>query len=241
MDEAIGDILILPDIHGRTFWKKAVERIDEYDKVVFLGDYLDPYRHERITADDALDNFHEILAFTHANEDKVVLLLGNHDMHYVSLEYAFLAQSSRYDLDRAYEYRQLFEEHRQLFSLAWETLWKGKRVLFTHAGVSEGWYEANKRVIGEMNSENLNRLLDTIEGIHALGQIGYERGGMHRWGSMVWGDVYEFAIHKSFPDVYQVFGHSQQRSGPLNGSNWACLDCRRAFRLSAVMERFANR
>lgn len=229
-----GDILILPDIHGRAFWEEAVTETIKYDKVVFLGDYLDPYDHEGIMSDDALDNFHNILAFAHANEDKVVLLLGNHDMHYVSLEYAYLAQSSRYDKDRAYAYHQLFEEHRQLFTLAWETLWKGRRVLFTHAGVSDGWYQANKKVIGEMNSDNLNHLLDTIEGIQALGQIGYERGGRHRWGSMVWADVYELALSKPFPDVYQVFGHSQQRSTPLKGNNWVCLDCRRAFRLSEL-------
>lgn len=34
------NILIIPDVHGRTFWKYA---IDKYDKVIFLGDYLDPY------------------------------------------------------------------------------------------------------------------------------------------------------------------------------------------------------
>ena len=35
-------ILIIPDVHGRSFWKKAVETGD-YEKVVFLGDYADPY------------------------------------------------------------------------------------------------------------------------------------------------------------------------------------------------------
>jgi hypothetical protein len=30
-------VIILPDIHGRTFWKYALEHIDEFDKVIFLG------------------------------------------------------------------------------------------------------------------------------------------------------------------------------------------------------------
>ena len=43
-------ILILPDIHGRPFWKDAVEKhFDECDKIVFLGDYLDAYPNEEIT------------------------------------------------------------------------------------------------------------------------------------------------------------------------------------------------
>ena len=36
-------LLIIPDIHGRSFWKKAVEEnIDRVSKVIFIGDYLDP-------------------------------------------------------------------------------------------------------------------------------------------------------------------------------------------------------
>ena len=30
------EILIIPDVHGRDFWKEAIERKD-YEKVVFLG------------------------------------------------------------------------------------------------------------------------------------------------------------------------------------------------------------
>ena len=33
-------ILIIPDIHGRTFWKVAIDS-GEYGKVIFLGDYVD--------------------------------------------------------------------------------------------------------------------------------------------------------------------------------------------------------
>ena len=46
-------ILIIPDVHGRLFWKKAVETGD-YEKVVFLGDYVDPYELEGITDEEAL-------------------------------------------------------------------------------------------------------------------------------------------------------------------------------------------
>lgn len=44
-------ILIIPDVHGRTFWKYAIDNIDKYDKVIFLGDYLDPYFWEVISFD----------------------------------------------------------------------------------------------------------------------------------------------------------------------------------------------
>ena len=62
-------VIILPDIHGRTFWKYALEHIDEFDKVIFLGDYLDPYPHEGITFDESVENFKEILEFKKNNID----------------------------------------------------------------------------------------------------------------------------------------------------------------------------
>ena len=71
-------VLIVPDVHGRKFWHKAMEMIDEVDQVVFLGDYLDPYSREGITFEDALIEFEEILDFKKAYPDKVVLLVGNH-------------------------------------------------------------------------------------------------------------------------------------------------------------------
>ncbi|MDE5880282.1 MAG: hypothetical protein K2H60_01000 [Muribaculaceae bacterium] len=41
------DIIVIPDLHGRTFWKEAVEKYPDAD-TIFLGDYLDPYPNEGI-------------------------------------------------------------------------------------------------------------------------------------------------------------------------------------------------
>lgn len=71
-------ILVCGDIHGRKFWKKPCENIEPYDKVIFLGDYLDPYDFEHISVPQAIVNFEDILELKKNNMDKVVLLLGNH-------------------------------------------------------------------------------------------------------------------------------------------------------------------
>ena len=40
-------ILVVPDVHGHTFWKEPVNKyIDQVDRIVFLEDYLDPFRYE---------------------------------------------------------------------------------------------------------------------------------------------------------------------------------------------------
>lgn len=59
----INKVIIVPDVHGRTFWRLAKEKVDEVDKIVFLGDYLDPYPAEGITTEDAIKEFEEIIEF----------------------------------------------------------------------------------------------------------------------------------------------------------------------------------
>ena len=79
------NILVIPDIHGRTFWKEPIVYKDEFDHIIFLGDYFDPYSNELITQQDAIENFKELInSFTEEElEYKVEFLLGNHDGHYL--------------------------------------------------------------------------------------------------------------------------------------------------------------
>ena len=56
------DLLIIPDVHGRTFWREAVNTL-QYAHIVFLGDYTDPYPSEGISQEDAYDNFADIIEF----------------------------------------------------------------------------------------------------------------------------------------------------------------------------------
>lgn len=105
-------ILIIPDVHGRTFWKYAIDNIDKYDKVIFLGDYLDPYFWEVISFDFAISNFKEIIKFKRDNMDKVILLKGNHDWHYISLQFM---NCSRLNYGKRSEMNQLFQDNSDLF------------------------------------------------------------------------------------------------------------------------------
>ena len=59
-------ILIIPDVHGRTFWKEAINKFPKNEfpnmEIIFLGDYLDPYTgYEDINKEQAYDNFKEII------------------------------------------------------------------------------------------------------------------------------------------------------------------------------------
>lgn len=225
-----GKILIIPDVHGRTFWKKALDT-GEYEKVIFLGDYVDPYEFEGITSEMALDNFKSIIAYKQQNTDKVVLLLGNHDLHYFSEYYYELAGGSRYNPFLAMTLHRLFWDNRQLFQLAWETELGDKHYLFSHAGITQTWLSENVEQIGKPDAWHLNRLIQTNEGLEALAQVGRLRGGYYESGSMVWADVDELAMSDPLPNCYQVVGHTMQLDSPIITDKFACLDCRMAFSL----------
>ena len=72
-------ILIIPDVHGRRFWRDAIES-DDYDKVIFLGDYVDPYPNEGIGSFTAQEGLERIILYHDEHPDKVVLPTHNNSM-----------------------------------------------------------------------------------------------------------------------------------------------------------------
>ena len=237
-------MLIIPDIHGRNFWKNAIEKhFDNTSKAVFLGDFLDSYPWEEITRKDAIRNFEEIINLKSEYKDKVILLIGNHDGPYIDKRN--FHTRPRYDSSNAYHIEGMFHSHRSLFQLAHEEYINGKRYLFTHAGLIPQWYERYKDLIGELTVPNLNRLLGNPKGMQALCEVTRYRGGYDKYGSIVWLDVHDMTdaiqlslevegktVNDDLPWEYQVFGHSQQEEHPIITKEFACLDCRKAFILT---------
>lgn len=223
-------ILIIPDVHGRSFWKEAVESGD-YEKVVFLGDYTDPYQWEGISEEDAIDNFLLIIEYKEKNPDRVVLLLGNHDLHYYSEHFYELTEGSRYNALAAVFLQCLFQDNSNLFQLTWETDWGNRHYLFSHAGITQSWLKRNNDLIGKPDAQHLNHLVMTDEGLESLAQVGEIRFGDYPSGSIVWADSDELAVSDALPGIYQIVGHTQQINGPVITDKFACLDCRAAFSL----------
>jgi len=230
--------LIVPDVHGRTFWKEAVSRYPDIP-VVFLGDYLDPYRNriEKISSQFALRNFQEILEYKCLHDDNVTLLLGNHDLHYFSYD----ADCSRKDLFLAEEIGQLFSKNLSMFRIATWMQTENNQVLFTHAGILSGWW--NMR-FPSIPPDSCQSICDTLNDemtrrsflVQLVMDYSWERGGVMEYGSPVWADVDEFmtndAVSTLPKEIYQIFGHTQQIENPVFGERYCCLDCRRAFLLT---------
>jgi predicted MPP superfamily phosphohydrolase len=128
-------IICIGDVHGRTHWKKIVEEEKDADKIVFIGDYWDSWQ---VKFEQQRSNFLEILELKRSMPDKVVLLLGNHDYHYVQ----YGEQYSGYQADHADEIGFIVRE--ALKEKLIQTAYSDGKYLFTHAGVTNTWLEDNK-------------------------------------------------------------------------------------------------
>ena len=221
-------ILIVPDVHGRAFWHRALELVDQVDQIVFLGDYLDPYSHEGISFDLALEEFNKILEFKKEYPDLITLLVGNHDMHYIIKDFMDCSRRNTAMLDQLHK---LYNSNLDLFNLIHiEDDW-----LFSHSGVYKGWMDKY-----EFTLEDLN--LKTFLGSHwpALEDLSWYRGGYNSVGSCVWADLRESVKNELFPGYKQVVGHTQLNEKPYITDKIMCVDVRRCFILDTITGKIEN-
>ena len=227
--------IIIPDVHGRRFWRDAV-RGHEEEKIVFLGDYVDPYRFEGITPDEALEGLKDIIAFKKAHPENVTLLLGNHDLGY--LDYGIC--TCRMSLRLHSEIQSLLEENLDLFDIVHVAKESTGEVLFSHAGIGESWLNRHEDLLGPPETfrpEQLNELLHGGEHdrqmlFWALSDVSQYRGGKDPTGSPVWADLQEYLNGEKLIDGYiHTFGHTLGEGVRGVPDRGFCLDCARAFRV----------
>src|SRR5687768_12276405 len=121
--------IILGDTHGRDLWKKVINLAD---RIVFIGDYFDT--HEDVTAEQQCNNFLDIMAYYRANPGKVILLIGNHDYHYMDI---VPDRYSGYQSGAAPQIKYLLEKYKDCLQMCYEE----EGFVCTHAGISEVWLE----------------------------------------------------------------------------------------------------
>lgn len=185
------------DVHGLTKWRDIVEEHKE-SVIVFLGDYLDPY--EYITREQQLANLSDIIGLKKERMDDVVLLLGNHDLHYFCEK---AVPGSRYDFQIEKEAEALFLGNIELFSYAFQH----GRFIFTHAGIQHSWFVDDfKGDLARPIAEQLNS--PKAEQLDALFRLGRARGGrIGCTGGIFWADITE--LTDPLHGYTQIVGHNR--------------------------------
>jgi hypothetical protein len=226
-------ILIIPDTHGRDFWKPVKQLVNNYDKIIFLGDYVDPYPYEFTLSYDelrikTLTDFQDIIDFA-KNNSNIILLDGNHLLHYVNPTLA----CSRFDFLLAKDIKMMYEYNKPLF----HSYYCVDDILFTHAGISEEWVK-DIQSLKQYQTDNIIELLNNCT-IEELMMCGPYRGGNSKHSGPEWLDVHEFEWLTPLSEYYQIFGHTQL-TNPIITNQYACLDTRQLYVLNTETKQITH-
>ncbi len=194
--------IIIGDLHGRNVWQEI--DISLYDKVVFLGDYVDSVD---LANETILENLKEILKLKQSNPEKVILLWGNHDAQYLHFP---LYRCTNFRQEMLFELTSIFKDNHSCFQMAYQK----DNYIFTHAGLSNDWFnEFLSLPILEKIKDDTDTIADLINKLDGTSQqgllynIGAERGG-RGIGGILWADYLETSTDP-LNDYHQVVGHSK--------------------------------
>jgi hypothetical protein len=230
-------IIVLGDTHGRQFWKYIVNT-QKFDKLVLLGDYFDSWD---ISVEDQVKNFLDILEYKKNHPDKMVLLLGNHDIHY----FPFIGDTgtSGYQNRTRTLISHILDENKHLFTMAY----KEGQYLFTHAGVTPTWLDIH---LGE-NTWEIKTIEQHVNDIWKHKPLSFcfknydgraESSGDNPWQSPVWvrprSLMRDAAAFKR--DIIQVVGHTGMKvidqKGKATGGRYYFIDTLGTSREYLVIE-----
>lgn len=196
-------IIAIGDIHGRKIWTNI--DLDSADKVVFLGDYFDPYSYA-YDPQELIFNFMDIISLKKRYPEKYVLLLGNHDGHYVGKDFLPVDCDCRSIGGKWFkEIRDLFRENIDLFQFSYQPT---ENLLFTHAGLCGKFLE---EYLGEVSLGQLSEHINNSKGTELwehLGDCGPGRWGPDTISGIFWADFYETSTDQ-IEGLTQVIGHSR--------------------------------
>lgn len=200
-------LIVIGDTHGRDAWKQVLEKEKQWDKFVFIGDYFDT--RDGVQAQDQCDNFIDILSFKKENPDDVILLLGNHDFHYLT---GTTDQYSQFDFS-------MYEQANRLLMGALERnliqlVYKQGKYLFSHAGVSEDFLKTWEIKNDESLVDELNKLLEPENlyklefGVNLPREMFPSNTGDNTTQSPIWIRPTSL-LHSKLENYIHVAGHTQ--------------------------------
>ena len=210
--------LIIPDIHNQTQNADHWLKTQQYDRVVFLGDYFDNFGDSELEARQTALWLRERME---ARDD--VFLLGNHDASYLFPDSPEL-ECPGFTRAKSRAIHEILEpRHWKRLALAhFEQGW-----LVSHAGFHPVWMKEPtvEKILARCRKAMRLAAKRSIDPILGAGQ---DRGGMQRFGGPLWMD---FDSLYPIPHINQIVGHTpgrEVRERITPDSRNYCLDVKNA-------------
>ena len=122
-------MLFVGDVHNHLYIFEDVQRLDtqyNFDKIVFLGDYIDDWQTDN---HDSLKTLDKVFALKNSNLEKYILIFGNHEASYVGL------RCSGHMEELSDVITQKLKENIDLFDFYYIVKLGNKDYICTHAGL----------------------------------------------------------------------------------------------------------
>jgi hypothetical protein len=205
------NIISIGDLHGLSVWKEMIfgdkyekwragEDIKlKFDKIVFVGDYFDS---REVSNVEMKQNILDLIHLKETLGNRVVLLLGNHDIQYIDRKH----RCSGLRAEMWHDFHDIMRRYSDLFQVAYQY----EDILWTHAGLTAGSWKNFKSFLDKNNikygnyAEGLNAVYEM--NYAPLFYIGFARGGSSQFPGIFWADKGE--LLKDPELVTQIVGHT---------------------------------
>lgn len=205
-------VLVVPDIHSKRYILDKFINImfdkDKnllFDKVIFLGDYIDGFVESN---EDMLYCLNKVIELKKLYNDKIILLLANHEFSYLGAP----CSGHRFDLEN--EITNILLNNIHLFHICYAI----NDCIFSHAGLTNYWvndklnYPLNKKGVKanyDLNFKIQNLVSYINKGLLDFNKAGYYRSGgtQSGTGSCIWADKRELLMD-NLCNCNQIVGHT---------------------------------
>ena len=134
-------IAVVSDIHQSIYWRKLLNRINEFDKIIFLGDEFDCWKNKWPLQ---MNNAENIITFKKSSPDKIDLCWSNHATSYFLDEHC-----SGYQSEHAIDIKEFYQKYKDLYNV----IYTYDNWIFSHGGVSAKWMKCcGIKDISEINT-----------------------------------------------------------------------------------------
>lgn len=210
-------VCCIGDVHGTNKFLECYEDIlknnNDCEKIIVFGDHFDPY--ENIKIDDLLDRYNKFIQIS-KEDNRIVSLLGNHDLAYYIIRTDETNRTSRRNGEKIRE--AILPNLKDSY-----LCYKIDNYLFSHAGVSTQWMEKIHRMYVDDGEPRFDeRILNNYTGwteteltnVVSFDDFDFSHCGDHPLQGCTWirpGSLYNNAI-----DGYnQIVAHTRTSDGEI--------------------------
>lgn len=157
-------LVAVGDVHGRDTWKEIYEK-ERPDIFLFIGDYWDSFD---IKWEQQVNNFLDIIELKKRNPKNVILIIGNHDFHYMAACLDAYEQYAGFQETYARAISFIMQESLPHMQIAY----KHGDFLFTHAGVTATWVR-NQTQLYKLDKPTISNIEEWLNDLFKYKPLAY--------------------------------------------------------------------